>query len=90
MDLQCRMEGLWAKDGHELAKCHEAKSMALCAEMVFRTALMREESRGGHQREDYPKRDDRNWLKWIVIKEDGGNIGLSTEPVPIAGYRFKP
>ena len=54
---------LWAKDLHYLSKCHEVKSMALCAELTFRAALMRTESRGFHFREDFPERDDKNWLQ---------------------------
>ena len=89
-EVQHRLPELWAKDGHGLAKCHEAKSMAVCAEMTFRAALMRTESRGWHMREDYPKRDDNNWLKWIIIKQQAGKMTLSTEPVPIGKYKFKP
>ncbi len=79
-----------AADPHELAKYHEAESMTLCAEMVFRAALFRTESRGIHIREDYPERDDKNWLKWTVIRRDGEEMVLSTEPIPLARYKFKP
>jgi len=71
-----------AGNPHELLRYHEAESMALCAEMVFRAALYRTESRGSHFREDYPERDDKNWLKWTIIEKDGDRMALSTEPVP--------
>ncbi|UCE34325.1 MAG: FAD-binding protein [Deltaproteobacteria bacterium] len=67
---------------HDLLRYHEAESMALCAEIVFRAALYRTESRGSHVREDYPERDDKNWLKWTIVEQDGEKMKLSTEPVP--------
>lgn len=79
-----------ATDPHELAKYHEAESMTLCAEMVFRAAAYRNESRGIHIREDYPAKDDKNWLKWTVIRKDREKMTLSTEPIPLARYKFKP
>jgi succinate dehydrogenase/fumarate reductase flavoprotein subunit len=71
-----------AETPHDLLRYHEAKSMALCAEMTFRAALYRTESRGSHFREDYPERDDKSWLKWTVVQREGEGMTLSTEPVP--------
>lgn len=88
--LKQKLPNLSAKDGHTLFQCHEAKAMALCAEMTYRAALMREESRGWHYREDFPERDDENWLRWIIIKQDKGKMVVSTEPVPIDKYPYKP
>ena len=81
---------LKAKDWHYLSKCHEVKSMTLCAELTLKAALMRTESRGFHYREDYPAQDDKNWLKWIILKQEGNQIALSTMPIPIAQYKVKP
>lgn len=81
---------LYAKDSHGLMKCNEAKSMAVCLEIVFNAALARTESRAYHYREDYPERDDKNWLKWIIVKQEAGKTVLSTEPVPVDKYKFKP
>ncbi|MBI4329979.1 MAG: FAD-binding protein [Chloroflexi bacterium] len=88
--LQPQAASLRARDMHDLVKCHEAQSMTLMAEMVFRSAVMRTESRGTHFREDFPKRDDKNWLKWITLKKEKGQMSLRTEPVPIDRYRFRP
>jgi succinate dehydrogenase / fumarate reductase flavoprotein subunit len=89
-ELKEKIPTLQAKDLHYLSKCHEIGSMALCAELTLRAALMREESRGCHFREDYPKRDDKNWLKWIILKQDGGKMKLATLPIPISKYKIKP
>ena len=88
--LQQKLPDLYAKDGHGLFQCHEAAAMAVCAEMTLRSALMRRESRGWHYREDYPERDDKNWLKWIIVKKEAGKMVLFTEPVPIDQYKIKP
>ena len=89
-ELKEKLPTLRAKDLHYLSKCHEVKSMALCAELTFRAALMRTESRGFHFREDFPERDDENWLRWIILQQDNGEMKLSTQPIPIDKYKIKP
>jgi succinate dehydrogenase/fumarate reductase flavoprotein subunit len=88
--LKQHLPELYAKDYHGLFNCHEARATALCAEMTFRSALVRTESRGWHYREDYPERDDKNWLKWVIVKQEAGKMAASTEPIPIHRYRHKP
>ncbi|MFH1487613.1 MAG: FAD-binding protein [Pseudomonadota bacterium] len=79
-----------AADAHHLTKLMEVRSIATVTELVLRASLMRTESRAGHYREDYPDRDDENWLRWIIIKEDRGRLVFRTEPLPLEKYKFKP
>jgi succinate dehydrogenase/fumarate reductase flavoprotein subunit len=41
---------------------------------------MREESRKSHYRSDFPKSDNRKWLRNIVIKKEKGDMTLTTVP----------
>jgi succinate dehydrogenase / fumarate reductase flavoprotein subunit len=79
-----------AADFHDLARYHAAESMAMAAEFTFRAALLREESRAGHFREDFPQKDDKNWFKWITIQRKKDVPELATLPVPWKTYRFQP
>ena len=79
-----------ARDIHDLARYHAAESMSTAAEFTFRAALMREESRAGHFREDFPQKDDKNWFKWITIEKTKGGPALGTLPVPLKTYKFQP
>jgi len=73
---------LRATDPHDLRKAHEVRSMILGAEIMLRTALYRTESRGWFYREDYPRRDDKNWLKWVFVKKEDEKMKIWAEPVP--------
>ncbi len=79
-----------AKDFHELRKVHEMKNSLQIAEVCAKSALMRTESRGPHYRVDYPQRDDKNWLKWIVAKLEDGEPRIWTEDIPIQNWKYKP
>jgi succinate dehydrogenase/fumarate reductase flavoprotein subunit len=85
-----KLKRVGAADFHDLARYHAAESMAMAAEFTFRAALMREESRAGHFREDFPNRDDKNWFKWITIERQKDVPALFTLPVPVNKYRLKP
>ncbi|MBN1148132.1 MAG: FAD-binding protein, partial [Anaerolineales bacterium] len=67
----------------------EMKNLLELAEVTTLSALERKESRGAHAREDYPKRDDANWLKHTLAWWDDGKIRLSYKPVVITKYQPK-
>jgi succinate dehydrogenase / fumarate reductase, flavoprotein subunit len=89
-EVKEKLGRLAAADPHHLVACNEVASMVLSAELFYRASLERKESRGWHLREDYPQRDDSNWLKWIVLKEKNGEMALSTEDVPLERYTVRP
>ena len=73
---------LMADDEHELRQAHETANMVLNAEMKLRASLQRTETRGSHHREDYPERNDDEWIAWIKIRRGGdGSMQLVKHPI---------
>jgi succinate dehydrogenase/fumarate reductase flavoprotein subunit len=75
---------LKAEDTHELRLVHDVTHMLQNCEMKLRASLFRTESRGTHYREDFPARDDENWLAWVTLRNNGGKMELSKRPIPDA------
>jgi succinate dehydrogenase/fumarate reductase flavoprotein subunit len=73
---------LYARDDHELRLAHETSNMVLNAEMKLRASIFRQESRGNHFREDYPRRNDSEWLVWVTLKQANQEMKLFKEPIP--------
>jgi len=85
-----KLEKLKADDYHGLLSCHEAEAMVISAEMFFKAASLRKESRGWFLREDFPNTDNENWLKWITVKNVNGEMTFGEEEVPIGKYPIRP
>jgi len=76
----------WAEDAKEravnLRDAIEADGQLELARIIATAALYRKESRGGyyggHYRSDYPSRDDKNWMKNIILKREQGAITCYT------------
>jgi succinate dehydrogenase / fumarate reductase flavoprotein subunit len=73
----------------ELLNAWELGNMLEIAEVIAMSAANRKESRGGHSREDFPDRDDQNWLKHTLIWNKDGKLEIGYKPVVITKHQPK-
>jgi fumarate reductase flavoprotein subunit len=71
----------------ELIGAIELSYMLDVAEVIIQSALKRTESRGSHQRTDYPKRDDKNFLAHsLAYKTENGPPRIEYLPITITRW----
>ncbi len=72
----------------DLLDALELGNMLDLAEVIAMGALYREESRGAHSREDFPQRDDEQFLKHTMVRRTEDGPQIFDKPVTIT--RFEP
>lgn len=74
----------------DLLEALELGSLLELAGIIAASALARQESRGAHFREDFPERDDTNWLRHTMIRKSEGERRIFYKPVTITRFEPKP
>ena len=70
----------------------DLRNMLIVSECIAKAALARQESRGGHTRDDFPKTDDRSWgnKNLVVTLDDRGHRRRPAEkPLPVMPDELK-
>lgn len=73
----------------EIIEALEMRSLIVVAQLILTSALNRQESRGAHYREDFPERDDENFLKHTMAYYSPAGIDLQYKPVAITMFEPK-
>lgn len=93
-DLKKRVKDISLQDktkvfNTELLEAAELQNMIEFSEVIVRGALLREESRGSHFRNDFPKRNDEDWLKHTFCWKQGEDKP-KFEFKPVVITKFQP
>jgi succinate dehydrogenase / fumarate reductase flavoprotein subunit len=73
----------------ELIEALELQNIMIVGEIILTSAWKRQESRGAHSREDYPKRDDANFLQHTLAYYSPAGVDINYMPVVITMFEPK-
>jgi succinate dehydrogenase / fumarate reductase flavoprotein subunit len=74
----------------DLLEAREIGYLLDCAESTVAAALARKESRGAHAREDYPDRNDVDFLAHSLVSKSAAGLSIDYKPVTITRFQPKP
>lgn len=75
-EIEEKLRNASVKSEEDALSLYKCENMLLIGRMAVSASLMRKESRGVFYRNDYPERNDRDWLKNIVVRNENGTMQL--------------
>ncbi len=92
-NLKAQYERIYLDDkgnywNQELIEALELRNIIIVGEVILHSAYHRRESRGAHYREDFPLRDDQNFLKHTLAYYSP--TGVTIEYMPVVITMFEP
>ncbi len=88
-DTKLQIDDKGTRYNTDLLEAWELGCLLELAEVTAVSALARTESRGGHARDDYPERDDEDWLKHTLCFQTDKGYELDYKPVILGRYEPK-
>ena len=89
-DTKLQIDDKGERFNTDLLEAWELGCLLELAEVTAISALARKESRGGHARDDYPERNDEEWLKHtLCTRAEDGTYSLDYKPVVLGRYEPK-
>jgi succinate dehydrogenase/fumarate reductase flavoprotein subunit len=91
-DLRKRAEQVSAPGGRRFnlgwQQALDLRNLLTASDLIARSALIREDSRGAHYRSDFDQTDNARWLRNIYLSRDGAEMKSWT--VPVKTERLRP
>lgn len=81
-EIRKEFEGNLKPDREKILEALEVENLLEVAEIIVSAALIRQESRGSHYREDHPRVDNVNWNRVISIRPSGKEMKLHLIDLP--------
>ena len=87
---QVRVQDSGSAFNTDLLELIELRNLLDLSLLTAAAALNRQESRGAHSREDFPDRDDDNWLKHSLAYLNGDSVRIEYKKVDTSVWEPKP
>ena len=88
--LSVRVQDTGRRFNTDLLELIELGNLLDLSLITAASALNRQESRGGHSREDFPERDDDNWLKHTLARLEENEVKIDDKAVDTSIWEPKP